>query len=42
MQTLLQFFHAEGNGLTIEDMKNSDHKVSDKLAFPGKKRAMWV
>ena len=35
MQTLLQFFHAEGNGLTIEDMKNPDHKVCDaEKPFP--------
>ena len=35
MQTLLQFFHAEGNGLTIEDMKNQDHKVCDEeKTFP--------
>ncbi|XP_056434433.1 BAI1-associated protein 3 [Gadus chalcogrammus] len=30
VETLLQFFHAEGNGLTIEDMKNSDHKVLEE------------
>ncbi|CAL8303197.1 unnamed protein product [Merluccius merluccius] len=30
VETLLQFFHAEGNGLTIEDMKNSDYKVLEE------------
>ncbi|KAG7255715.1 hypothetical protein CRUP_034486 [Coryphaenoides rupestris] len=30
VETLLQFFHAEGNGLMIEDMKNSDYKVLEE------------
>lgn len=26
-QTLLQFFHVKGEGLTLEDMKSGDYKV---------------
>lgn len=27
MQTLVQFFHAKGEGLSVDDMKSGDFKV---------------
>ncbi|XP_044038149.1 BAI1-associated protein 3 isoform X1 [Siniperca chuatsi] len=30
METLLQFFHAKGEGLSLEDMKSGDYKVVDE------------